>query len=374
MTTSAPETPEPKPLTVFQRRWRKFKTLRRGWWSFRLLTFLYLLSFLNPVLINNKALVVSYEGGLHFPALEELLPFGDSGYRAAKDLGQYDPRRPERLMRGEANYRLLARQYEEKGEGNWVLLPPYPYHPNENLLKEPGFEGRPPTPPDAEHWMGTDDRGRDVFARLVYGFRISITFALLVVAVSYLIGMTVGATLGFFGGRVDIFGQRLVEIWAAMPFLYTVIIISAIVNPDLWILIGILSLFYWIGISFYMRGEFLREKAKDYVAAAISIGESNRAIMFKHILPNALTPIVTFAPFAIVGGISALVSLDYLGFGLRPPTPSWGELVGQGLTNITAWHLVLFPLGALFGTLLMVVFIGEAVREAFDPKVFSRLR
>ena len=366
--------PDDKPLTVFQRRWRKFKTLRRGWWSFRLLTVLYLLSFLNPVLVNNKALLVSRDGDWSSPALEELLPFGATGYYAAEDLGQTDPRRPDRFMRGEARYRLLKTQYEAAGEGDWVLLPPYPYHPNENLLKELGFEGRPPTAPDAEHWMGTDDRGRDVFARLVYGFRISITFALLVVGVSYLIGMTVGATLGFFGGRVDILGQRLVEIWAALPFLYTVIIISAIVNPNLWILVGILSLFYWIGISFYMRGEFLREKAKDYVAAAISIGESNRSIMFRHILPNALTPIVTFAPFAIVGGISSLVSLDYLGFGLRPPTPSWGELVGQGLANISAWHLVLFPLGALFGTLLMVVFIGEAVREAFDPKVFSRLR
>ena len=366
--------PDDKPLTVFQRRWRKFKTLRRGWWSFRLLTVLYLLSFLNPVLVNNKALLVSRGGDWSSPALQELLPFGATGYYAAEDLGQTDPRRPDRFMRGEARYRLLKTQYEAAGEGDWVLLPPYPYHPNENLLKEPGFEGRPPTAPDAEHWMGTDDRGRDVFARLVYGFRISITFALLVVGVSYLIGMTVGATLGFFGGRVDILGQRLVEIWAALPFLYTVIIISAIVNPNLWILVGILSLFYWIGISFYMRGEFLREKAKDYVAAAISIGESNRSIMFRHILPNALTPIVTFAPFAIVGGISSLVSLDYLGFGLRPPTPSWGELVGQGLANISAWHLVLFPLGALFGTLLMVVFIGEAVREAFDPKVFSRLR
>ncbi|HIL36115.1 MAG TPA: ABC transporter permease subunit [Planctomycetes bacterium] len=362
-----------KPQTVFQRRWKKFKTIRRGWYSFQLLLGMYLLSFLLPVLVNSKALVVSHGGELFFPAIEELLPFV-GGYHAAKDLGIYDPRRPERLMRGEANYRLAKSQYEVADQGDWVLLTPYPYHPIENLLKEPGFEGRPPTAPDSVHWLGTDNRGRDVLARLVYGFRISITFALSVVGIAYLVGMSVGALLGFLGGRVDMFGQRIVEIWAALPFLYTVIIISSMISPSLWILVGILSLFYWIGISFYMRGEFLREKAKDYVAAAICIGESRRSIMFKHILPNALTPIVTFAPFAIVGGIASLVSLDYLGFGLAPPTPSWGELMGQGLSNISAWHLVLFPMGALFATLLMVVFIGEAVREAFDPKVFSRLR
>ena len=364
-----------RPLSIFQRRWRKFKTLKRGWYSFLLLVGLYVLSFFLPVLVNSKALVVSHQGELYFPAFGDLMPFME-GYVSAEELGLRDPRFPERLMRGEARYRLLKSQYEADGSGDWVLLAPYPYHPNENLLKEPGFEGNPPTKPDGTNWLGTDDRGRDVFARLAYGFRISITFALAVVAISYLIGMSIGATLGFFGGRVDIFGQRLVEIWAAMPFLYTVIIISSIVQPSLMILVCILAVFYWIGISFYMRGEFLREKSKDYVAGAISIGESNWAIMFKHILPNALTPIISFAPFAIVGGISSLVSLDYLGFGLPKPTPSWGELVGQGLANIPAgaWHLVLFPLGALFLTLLMVVFIGEAIREAFDPKVFSRLR
>ena len=366
---------EDKPLSIFQRRWRKFKTLKRGWYSFQLLLGIYVLSFLLPVLINSKALVVSHEGKLYFPAVEDLLPFME-GFHSAEELGLRDPRRPDRLMRGEARYRLLKTQYEADGNGDWVLLAPYPFHPNENLLNEPTFEGHPPTKPDSLNWLGTDDRGRDVFARLAYGFRISITFALAVVAISYLIGMTIGAILGFFGGKVDIFGQRLVEIWAAMPFLYTVIIISSIVQPSLVILVSILAVFYWIGISFYMRGEFLREKSKDYVAGAISIGESNRSIMFRHILPNALTPITSFAPFAIVGGISSLVSLDYLGFGLPHPTPSWGELVGQGLANIPAgaWHLVVFPLGALFVTLLMVVFIGEAIREAFDPKVFSRLR
>ncbi|MEZ5974489.1 MAG: ABC transporter permease subunit [Planctomycetota bacterium] len=253
-----------------------------------------------------------------------------------------------------------------------MLLAPYAYHPNESLMRE--LDGEPPHPPSGEHWLGTDNRGRDVLARLVYGFRISLTFALGVVLLSYTLGMAVGAILGFFGGKVDIFGQRLVEIWSGLPFLYTVIIVSSIIRPGMWILILLLAAFGWMSISMYMRGEFYREKAKDYVAAAIAQGDSNRSIMFRHILPNSLTPLISFAPFAIVGAISSLVSLDFLGFGLPAPTPSWGEMVGQGLDNIFKWHLVIFPLSALFATLMMVVFIGEAIREAFDPKVFSRLR
>ena len=222
--------------------------------------------------------------------------------------------------------------------------------------------------------MGTDDRARDVFARLMYGFRISITFALAGVAIGYLIGMMVGACLGYYGGRVDIYGQRLVEIWAGLPFLYTIMIVASIIKPGLLTLVCILAAFWWISISFYMRGEFYREKSRDYVAAAIAQGESNLAIMLRQILPNALTPVVSYAPFAMVGAIGSLVSLDFLGFGLPAPTPSWGELVQQGLSNIYKWHLVFFPLGAMFSTLLMVVFIGEAIRAAFAPTEFSRLR
>jgi microcin C transport system permease protein len=253
-------------------------------------------------------------------------------------------------------------------------MPPYPFHPNESLLLERDLQGEPPHPPTGRHWLGTDDRGRDVFARLAYGFRISITFALAVVALSYAIGITVGAVFGFFGGKTDIIGQRMVEIWAALPFLYTMIIVSSILRPNVALLAILLALFGWVGLSFYVRGEFYREKAKDYVAAAIAQGESDRSVMFRHILPNALTPVISFAPFAMVADITALVSLDFLGFGLPAPTPSWGELMGQGLGNLSEWHLILFPLTALFLTLIMVVFIGEAVRQAFDPRAFSRLR
>jgi microcin C transport system permease protein len=223
--------------------------------------------------------------------------------------------------------------------------------------------------------MGTDNRGRDIFARLAYGFRISMNFALLVTAFSYVIGIATGAILGYYGGRIDMYGQRLIEIWNAVPFLYTVIILSSIIIPNFRMLAYLLTAFAWMGITFYIRGEFLREKAKDYVAAARAIGERDTTIMFRYILPNALTPVISFAPFAIVGEISSLAALDFLGFGLPAPTPSWGELLDQGREYMGShWHLAVFPFLAIFLTLQLTVFIGEAVREAFDPKVFSRLR
>jgi microcin C transport system permease protein len=345
------------PQSVFQRRLGRFRQLKRGYYSFLILAGLYLVSFLNPLLINNRALLVRYEGNLYFPTAR---------FYEGKTFGQ-------RVL-GEARYRELQEDFERKGGGNWVLMPPYPFHPNESLLLERDLQGEPPHPPTGRHWLGTDDRGRDVFARLAYGFRISITFALAVVALSYAIGITVGAVFGFFGGKTDIIGQRMVEIWAALPFLYTMIIVSSILRPNVALLAILLALFGWVGLSFYVRGEFYREKAKDYVAAAIAQGESDRSVMFRHILPNALTPVISFAPFAMVADITALVSLDFLGFGLPAPTPSWGELMGQGLGNLSEWHLILFPLTALFLTLIMVVFIGEAVRQAFDPRAFSRLR
>ena len=346
-----------KSVSLFRRRLRKFRSIKRGWYSFLLLTFALLLSFLNPLLINNRALIVSHDGQLYFPAL--------AGHYEAKEFGQ------RRI--GEAHYRELKKEFAEANTGDWVVLPPYPYHPNENLLIE--LEEPPPNAPDSAHWMGTDDRGRDVFARLVYGFRISVLFGLGVVTLGYTIGITIGAILGFFGGRVDIFGQRLVEIWAAMPFLYTVIIISSIVKPGIFLLIPLLAIFRWVGMAYLMRGEFYREKSKDYVAAAIAQGESRASIMFRHLFPNSLTPLVSYAPFAFVASIFSLVSLDFLGFGLQPPTPSWGEIIKQAhANNFADWHLVLFPLLMIFSTLLMAVFIGEAVREAFDPRRFSRLR
>lgn len=340
--------------SILQKRIRKFKSMKRGYYSFIILTTLYLLSFLNPIFINNKALVVRYDGEFYFPLFK---------YYSAEIFDQ--------KSYGEAQYRSLDKRFEQE-EGNWALMPVYPYHPYESLLGE--LEGEPPHAPSSEHWFGTDNRGRDVFARLVYGFNISISFALVVVFFAYIIGISIGAVLGYFGGKVDIFGQRFIEIFAAVPFLYTMIIVSSILQPNFFLLVMVMTIFGWIGMTYYIRGEFYREKAKDYVSAAVSMGSSNFRTMFKHILPNALTPIITFTPFAVIGYISSLVSLDFLGFGLPPPTPSWGELVNQGVSDIRYWWLIVSPMGASFFTLLLITFIGEGVREAFDPKVYSRLR
>jgi microcin C transport system permease protein len=361
-----PPPPPRRSISIFRKRVRKFKTLKRGYYSFLVLLTTYAVSFILPLLINNRALVVHYNGQYYFP-IAKYFPASEFGQNAF----------------GEPNYRELKKELASRGSGDWVLMPPYPYSATESLLELPGS---PPHRPSKEHIFGTDDRARDVFARLAYGFNVSLTFALLVLAFSYVVGVAVGATLGYFGGKIDILGQRALEIWSSLPFLYTIIIVSSIIipiyipgrnliaQPSFWLLIAILAVFDWIGITYYIRGEFYREKAKDYVGAAIAMGVSEPAIMFKHILPNALTPVVSFAPFAIVANIEALVALDFLGFGLPAPTPSWGELISQGTNYLTDWWLIFFPLAAVFVTLLLIVFIGEAVRNAFDPKEYSRLR
>jgi microcin C transport system permease protein len=269
-TPDAPSAP-PKSESVLRRRFRRFRSIRRGWFSFIVLFSLYGLSFFSHLLVSEKALVVKYDGELHFPA------FGN--FHEAKEFGQ------RRI--GEANYRLLDRTLAEDGDPDtWVLMPIYEFGPIENLLEE--LDGPPPHKPSAQHWLGTDNRGRDVFSRLVYGFWYSLTFGLGVVGISYLLGVAVGSVFGFFGGRVDIYGQRLVEIWASLPFLYTVMIISNILQPSLGLLVFLVAIFSWVGISFYMRGEFYREKARDYVSAAIAQGESRTSIMFSHILDHQL--------------------------------------------------------------------------------------
>ena len=365
-TALAPPLPPRRSVSIFRKRIRKFKTLKRGHYSFLVLLVAYAVSFILPVLINNKALVVRYQGEYYFP-IATFYPASEFGMDAV----------------GEPNYRELKQQLADRNTGDWVLMPVHPYSATESLLDLPGS---PPHAPSGDHPLGTDDRGRDVLARLAYGFNVSLTFAILVLIFAEAVGVIVGALLGYFGGKLDILGQRFIEIWSSLPFLYTIIIISSIVvpiyipgrnlvlQPSFWLLIVILAVFEWVGITYYIRGEFYREKARDYVGAAIAMGQSDAKIMFKHILPNSLTPVISFAPFTIVANISALVALDFLGFGLPAPTPSWGELIGQGMENLTKWWLVFFPLSALFLTLLLIVFVGEAVREAFDPKEYSRLR
>ena len=244
-------------LSLFRKRLRKFRTIKRGYYSFLIIVAAYAISFFLPLLVNNDALAVRYHGHWYFPMAK---------YYPASTFGQQ--------AIGEPDYRALAETLRHEGSGNWVLLPPYPYSPTESLLDLPGS---PPNPPSWQHIFGTDDRGRDIFARLAYGFNVSLSFALLVLTISLGIGVTAGALLGYFGGKVDILGVRLIEIWSSLPFLYTIIIVSSIVvpiylpgrnlvlQPSFWLLILILTAFDWMGITYYVRGEFYREKAKDYV-------------------------------------------------------------------------------------------------------------
>ena len=342
--------------SILKRRWKKFKTLKRGYYSLVTLTVLYTISFFLPVLINNKALIVKYNGSYHFPIF--------SGYIAGKEFGQDVP--------GEPRYRVLQKEFSNQSQtGNWVLMPPYPYSPYEDITTEGNkmYES-----PSSKHWLGTDNTGRDVFARLCYAFNISISFALILTLINYVIGVLIGGTMGYFGGKFDLIFQRLIEVWSSLPMLFVIIILSSILKPSFLLLIGIYTLVNWISMTYLMRAEFYREKSRAYVAAALSMGQSNFKVMFKHILPNSLVPIITYFPFAVVAGITALVGLDYLGFGLSPPTPSWGQMLDVGLQNIRKWWMVFAPVTAQFLTLLCIVFIGEGVREAFDPKVYSRLR
>lgn len=351
--------------SLMKRRWRKFRGLKRGYYAFILLITLYILSFLLPLLVNNKPLMVSYNGETYFPAFADLVSepyypwslFGREGDQSFVD------------------FRELKEEIDAAGESeNSILMPIYPWNPYEADYAG----GVPPNEPSSRHVLGTDNGGRDVLARMVYGFNISISFGIGLTLVTFLLGTIFGAMMGYFGGLFDLIFQRLIEIWQTLPAFFVIIIVSSILIPNFIILVLILTAFGWMGMTYFMRGEFYREKAKDYVAAAVSLGTSDAKIIFGHILPNSLTPLIATFPFAVVAGITSLVSLDFLGYGLPPPTPSWGEMISQGLSefsgNFQNWWLVIVPTVAMFFTLLMVTFIGEAIREAFDPKVFSRLR
>lgn len=365
-------TPAVKSKSIMSMRWRNFKKIKRAYLALIIIAALYIFSFLTPLFISNKALLIKYNNEYYAPALADL--YIPVGYYEGAHFGQDSVF--GKTLHGEPHYRELKKTFASENKGNWVLMPPYPYSPVENMLSELPKDAKPPTAPDATHIFGTDNRGRDVLARLIYGFQISITFALIVTILSYIIGIFVGGILGYYGGKIDIYGSRFIEIISYIPFLFVMMILGQFLRPNIWTL-AILDVLLgsWIGITYFMRGEFYREKSRDYTAAAVAMGASDFQIMFKHILPNALTPIITFAPFAIISNISLLVALDFLGFGLRPPTPSWGELISQGTSeDISNWWLIVAPLSAMFFTLLSITFIGEGIRQAFDPREYSRLR
>lgn len=342
---------ELNPLTI--RKLKRFRSIRRGYWSFVLLVLLLLLAIGAELVVNSRALVVSYGGALYFPTYGEMLP------GTTFDL-EYDY---------ETNYRQLKETLEGEGRG-WVIMPPIPWNPLETDLKDDDY---PPFAPSWEgrHLFGTDTVGRDILARLLYGFRTAIFFALGLLVVTYAVGISIGCLMGYIGGYFDLFFQRLIEIWSNVPFLYVVIIISSVMTPSFWTLIIIMALFSWMGMTWVMRTMTYREREREYVLAARAMGASRRRIIFRHILPNTLSVVVTYAPFSVSGGIVALTSLDYLGFGLPAPTPSWGELLNQGWANMDAWWIAGSVIGAMTLVLTTVTFIGEAVREAFDPKMYT---
>jgi microcin C transport system permease protein len=345
MTEPAPAAPS---LSPARRAWLRFRRNRLGLWSLVLFVALVGLSLLAEVVSNDKPLVVRYEGQWYFPLVKSY---------------------PEKLFGGdfdtETDYLdpFIRQQFSQPG--NWAVYPPNPYG-----AKTINYFAKSPNPsaPSRDNWLGTDDRGRDLLAQLIYGFRVSVLFALALTAVGVLLGVAAGAVQGFFGGKTDLAFQRFIEIWGSMPELYLLIIFSAILAPSLGLLLVLLSLFGWMGLSDYVRAEFLRNRQLDYVKGARALGVPTRQIIWRHILPNSMTPVVTFLPFRMSAAILALTSLDFLGLGVPPGTPSLGELLSQGKSNIDAWWISLSTFGVLVLTLLLLTFMGDALRDALDPR------
>ncbi len=343
------------PLT--KKKWKRFVSIKRSFVSFALLLSMIVLSLFAELCINSRALVVYYNGTFCFPTYGEMIPGSRFGLN----------------YKYETNYRELKEKFKAaagQGTGSFVIMPPVPFNPYENDFKENAY---PPFPPSfsARHYLGTDNVGRDILARLVYGFRTAIIFSVVLLLFNYAVGISLGCAMGYFGGKFDLFFQRILEIWSNIPFLYVVIIVSSIVVPNFMILLLIMAFFGWINMTWVMRTMTYKEKEREYVLAARSLGASHFRIIFRHIIPNTISVIVTYAPFAVSGGIVALTSLDYLGFGLPAPTPSWGELLQQGWTNMSAWWISASVVSALVITLMTVTFTGEGIREAFDPKMHS---
>lgn len=325
-----------------QRRWRIFKRSKTAVASALVLLFLILLTFISPIVANSRPILLKYKAQYYFPIFKEY---------TAETFGVSD--------RLDVDYRDL--KLDANDFAVWPIVQWDPYESNAKVESYPSH-------PSAANILGTDDRGRDVFTRLLYGFKYSITYAVAVWFISLSIGTIIGGSMGFFGGKVDFIGMRIVEVLSTVPQFFLLIILISIFSPSLYMLIMITCVFAWIGISYYVRGEFLKNRNKEYVEAARSLGASNVKIIFKHILPNSLTPIITFAPFTIAAEIVGLAGLDFLGFGLQVPTPSWGELLAQAHKNYSiAWWLALYPSLSLFTVLTLLNLIGQGVRDAMDP-------
>lgn len=328
--------------------WKQFKQQKSGYYSLWLLGLLLALSLCAELWSNDKPLLAHYAGKTYVPLLHNPpeTTFGGDFYTPTDYLDPY-----------------IQAQFAQPG--NWLVMPPNRYHHSTIHY----FASQPnPAPPSRENWLGSDEQGRDMLARLVYGFRLSMLFGIAVTLLVTLLGAAIGAVQGYFGGKVDLFGQRAEEVWRSMPELYLFIIFASIFNRSIWLLLALLTLFGWMGVSAYMRAEYLRNRNLDYVRAAKALGVSNRRIIFRHILPNALVPIVTLMPFKITAVIMSLTALDFLGLGLPINAPSLGELLGQAKANLDAWWIGLPTVALLVLTLLLLTLIGDALRNALDPR------
>jgi microcin C transport system permease protein len=356
---------------INQRRWSNFKSNRRGWWSFWLFLVLFILSLFAEVIANDKPFLVSYDGRFYFPAVQQ--------YPETAFGGDFET---------EADYRdpFLKDLIEKKG--GYMVWPFIRYSYNTHNLDLPTPAPSPPTwmlteaqckqvverkglsgCRDLEYnWLGTDDQGRDVVARMIYGFRLSVLFGLTLSLISSVVGVAAGAIQGYFGGWTDLLFQRFIEIWTSIPSLYLLLIISSVLVPGFFVLLGILLLFSWVALVGLVRAEFLRARNFEYVQAARALGVSNIVLMFRHLLPNAMVATLTFLPFILSGSVMTLTALDFLGFGLPPGSPSLGELLSQGKANVQAPWLGLTGFFTLAILLSLLIFVGEAVRDAFDPR------
>ena len=332
---------------VGRRRWESFCANRRGYYSMWIFCFLFALSGLGDFIANDKPLVLSYKDELYFPVFVE-----------------YPETTFDGIFETETEYRdpFVVDLIEAEG---WMLWPPLRYSYDTINYDLPGPA---PSPPTTENWLGTDDQGRDVVARLLYGFRLSVTFGLLLTLGSSVIGILAGAVQGFFGGWIDLVGQRFIEIWGGLPQLFMLIILASIIEPSFWWLLGLMLLFSWTALIGVVRAEFLRTRNFEYVRAARALGVGTLTIMVRHVLPNAMVATLTFVPFILNGSITVLTSLDFLGFGLPPGSASLGELLAQGKDNLHAPWLGLTAFVVLAIMLSLLIFVGEAVRDAFDPR------
>ena len=332
---------------INRRRIAIFRSSKRGVISLILFGGIFFVSLFAELLANNRPILVYYDGGFYSPILRD--------YPETTFGGEF----PTNAVYTDAE---LLKSIDAKG---WLVWPPIPYS-YDTVIKGEGRKAL--LPPSREHWLGTDDSARDVMARLIYGFRISVLFGLVLTVLSTAIGIAAGAVQGYFGGWVDLAFQRFLEIWSSMPTLYLLIILASFIQPGFWVLLGIMLLFSWMALVGVVRAEFLRGRNFDYVRAARALGMLDARIMFRHILPNAMTASLTFLPFLLAGSVTTLTALDFLGFGMPPGEPSLGELLAQGKNNLNAPWLAFTGFVVIAAMLSLLVFIGEAVRAAFDPR------